>query len=764
MHFLGTIGMRAFASPRQRARLLGGAAALVLAAAAADAASAQTAPAPPAAEAPAPELGVLGEEGVYLEANELTENDETGVVTARGAVEARNEGRTVRAEEVEYTRSTGRVFARGNVRVINPDGSVTFADEVELDEQFRAGVAIGFSARLANNVKIAASRALRRSEDVQELVNAIYTPCNVCVEDGVVVTPPTFSISAERIVQDRRRRVIIYRNAVLRVAGVPVLALPFLAHPDPTAERASGLLVPRVGFSDRRGVSYEQPYLWVIDPSQDLVISPQFNSSVNPLLNLDYRRRFYSGDMQVRAGYTYERDFNGDGDRFGDRTSRSYILGRGDFDFNERWSWGFAAERVSDDTFFDRYSTQDVFDRRGLYQADSRRLLSQIYTQRQDARSYFSVAALTFQGLRPGDDDGTFPVVAPLVEARWEPNTDVLGGRLRLSGSGVLLDRSDGADSRRASGEVDWRRQITLPSGVRIEPFAYGRGDVYSVNNFSTVADADGDNDAAVRGAASFGADLSYPLARVAGPVTFILEPLAQFSANVESDVDDRVPNEDSLVFELDETNIFRPNRFPGYDRFEDGLIATAGGRATARWQDGRGGSLFVGRTYRSRVEDAFPDRAGLRQRESDWVVAAEATPVPGVSGFARARLDDDDASINRAEAGVNWFASRTAGSVRYLYDDTDLSGVTRHDVQFAGEVFLTQRFGLVALAIEDLEAGELRYGEFGVVYRDECVRFEILYERDRTQNRALGPSESITFRLTLATLGGVGYRDYDTR
>ena len=40
-----------------------------------------------------------------------------------------------------------------------------------------------------------------------------------------------------------------YRDAVLEVAGVPVLYLPFFAHPDPSSGRRSGLLPPDFGTS-----------------------------------------------------------------------------------------------------------------------------------------------------------------------------------------------------------------------------------------------------------------------------------------------------------------------------------------------------------------------------------------------------------------------------------------------------------------------------------------------------------------------------------
>jgi LPS-assembly protein len=49
-------------------------------------------------------------------------------------------------------------------------------------------------------------------------------------------------------------------------------------------------------------------------------------------------------------------------------------------------------------------------------------------------------------------------------------------------------------------------------------------------------------------------------------------------------------------------------------------------------------------------------------------------------------------------------------------------------------------------------------------LYKDECTRLEIVYQREETFNRTLGPSDSVLIRLSLATLGDAGYRDYDDR
>ena len=487
------------------------------------------APKPAAAKTTTADDG-LGARDVYISADQLVDDRDKKVITAEGHVEARYQGRTLRAQTLVYDTVTGVAVAHGKVEVINTDGSTEYGDDYTLDDSFRAGVAMGFAARLADNVTIIAGAAIRRTETVTELRHAAYTPCNICKEDGKTPKTPSWSVSASRIIQDRDHQVIYYKDAVLRVFGVPLLYLPVFWHPDPTAERRDGLLTPKIAYSKRRGFSYQQPYLFNLTPSSELIVSPQVNSRVAPLLNAEYAQRFYSGALDIRGGYTHESIF--DSHRFyGDDTNRSYILAHGRFNFDKTWDWGFGAERTTDPTMCRRYGVQGVFANRGLFPTDTDRLISQLFSTRADAQSYLSVAAVDFQSIRVYGQDATttlplyesskaFPVVGPLIEARYDPAWEPLGGRLRLRGSAVVLTRnnpvynlrdplgvvargpirSDTAlavssavpgllyqDSRRASGEAEWRRDITFTSGLRLTPFLSARGDMFSTTDASLV-------------------------------------------------------------------------------------------------------------------------------------------------------------------------------------------------------------------------------------------------------------------------------------
>ena len=809
--------------------------------------------------APPPDDG-LGPRDLYLQADTLIDDREHHTVTAVGHVEARMHGRTLRADRLIYDTVTGASHAIGHAVVVNADGTSEYGQDVLLDDQFRAAVAYGFAARLQDNSTIVAGEALRRNETVDQLNSAVYTPCDICAQDGSPKSP-TWSIQATRITQDRQHHVIYYRNALVRIHGVPIFYAPVFWHPDPTSPRRAGLLTPLLDFSRRRGFSYEQPYLFTLGPSTDLIVSPQFNSRINPLLDLEYTERFYSGLIDVRAGYTYSEEFDNH-TFFNKDTSRSYILGRGLFDIDPHWNWGFGVERVTDPTFFARYGVHDVYTDRGPFPTDTDRLVSQVFTQRQDQDTFVSIAAISYESLRAygrqpvtdvghaneviGETNQAFPTVGPLIEARYDPTEPLFGGQLHIKANFVDLSRNHAiinvddptsltvagpqqfppqfqtaagylaalaaqpnaqlknpapnqaltaltyTDARRASAEVDWNSSFTLDNGIRIEPFLIGRGDLFSVSDstlyrfgaglpgaggsaatagLTNVASQPGES-TITRGLPTVGATVSWPFIRPVGAASLVLEPIAQLVVAPSLSRNANIPDEDSVAFEYDDTNLFSVNRFAGYDLLESGQRLNVGGRATIDWGAGRSASAVLGRTFRAEPDYNFNATSGLQGTASDYVAAVTFVPSATVSFFTRARLDANTLSVRQNETGLNLGTQRISGGIRYDYNEngfqpvTDVNGVlsnatlVQHSrtASVTGQAFITQHWGATANVTRDY-ADKTHYPieQVGVFYLDQCIRLDILYTHDETYNGVIGTSDSINFRLTLATLGNSG-------
>lgn len=686
---------------------------------------------------------------VVLEADTLIDDQIARTITAEGDVQVRYQGRTMRADRLVYNLDTGQVQAEGNVEIVAEDGSATYAERVEADEGLNVAVATELRARLGENGALAARSVVRHGPGESELSNVIYTSCPIC-ENGE--QPPTWSLRARSAVQDRDSRTISYRGAVLEVAGVPVLYLPVFAHPDPSVGRASGFLPPDFGRNTRLGTFYEQPYFWAISPHQDVTLSAQVNSHVHPLLGVEYRRRFWSGELLAQTTFTYEQEFDDRGRTSGDETLRSSLFARGRFEISDYWDWGFGAERISDDQYLRRYSLRGPGDVRGPYIGDASRLISQLYAIGQNEHSYSSVSLVSFQGLRTSDSANLLPVILPYAELDRVFADPVFDGQLRLQGSTAVLQRSVGQDSARGSLSATWRKDVIFGPGIVFAPFANARGDVYhnetAPEHFETFG----------RGLGYAGTEVSWPFMRSGETVDFIVEPVLMAAYGVDETQDSRIRNEDSLGFELDDSNLFRANAAPNYDLWEPGGRVSAGMRATARARTGQSASLIFGRRWRDEAAPGFDVGNNLEGRASDWAGAFSTDLGRNFATEVRFRLEDETLALQRLDVGVRGAWDRFSGSARYYsIDNLQTPGNPNEEISGTLGIDLTRGWRAQLGLRRDLDSDINLRQEVRAIYEDDCTFLEIAYTRTETQSGILGPNEGLQIRIGLRSLGVLG-------
>jgi len=726
----------------QYALLAGFSAVLPLAAQAQESNPAETAPAAEAAD-----------ERVILEADTVYELSEENSIVAEGNVQALYQGRTLRADRLVYNRTTEKVRANGNVVIIDTDGSQQYADEVEVGSNLSDGYAIGFSARLAQGASVAANSAIRRSDGVNSLDQVVYTSCEVCAEDRT----PTWTIRARRAVLDQESQMISYRDAVVEVAGIPVFYLPYLAHPDPNSDRRSGLLIPNAGVSSKLGAFYKQPYYWAISDYSDLTIAPMVSANVNPLIGLEYRKRFYSGALKIDASFTQEADFDSEGVLFGEEKFRGHVYANGAFALSPEWLWGFAVESQTDDLYDRRYDIDGQTDKRGLYSNQPRRLLSQLFAVGQGDDYYADVALLNFQGLRGQDDASRLPVVSPLLYA--EKNFD-LGdyGFANVNVSSAVLTRDVGADSHRVSAGADWRDFNLLPGGATFEPFVEVRGDFYALDEAVS-----GKSDVS-RAVGNAGAKIAYPMIRTGETVDLMIEPAVMAAWGFSNVNDPAIPVEDSQLYEFDESSLYDPNGFGNFDLYEGDGKLSAGLTARAIWKNGTELSTTVGRRWRSRPDAAFDVASNLDGTSSDWVASSTLDLGRALQLSGRVRLDDDDLALNRLDMRVSTSFSRFRAVGQYYKIDPRISptGDPDEGIYLRGEMKMTDSISVIFGQLRDIADDIDARQEIGLAYTDDCSRFELVYSRNELRDRTLGPSENFQFRFTLKSLGNFGSGDFD--
>jgi LPS-assembly protein len=706
-----------------------------------------------------PALAQDDAEKVILEADDISEEDDSNIIVATGSVEASYGGRVLRADRIEYDRRTGKVRATGNVVILDADGTQQFADEVEVNERLDDGYAVGFATRLPAGGVATANSAVRQPNGINALDQAIYTACEVCEEEG---QRPTWALRARRAILDENNDIISYRDALLEIGGVPVFYLPYFFHPDPTAGRRSGFLIPRVGGSSRLGFVYGQPYYKVLSKSSDITITPTFYSRVRPLLEVDYRKQFWAGTLNAAGSITFERDFDGDGNRFGEEKVRGHIFADADFEINDTWRWGFGVERASDDLFTRRYSIDGAEVSRGLFDGQPRTLLSQLYAVGQTPSFYADTSLLFFQDLRAASPTiPEAPIATPLLYADKFYDFGKYG-RTSITASSAILSRnaSDGLtpdinpDSRRISIGADWNVTRVLPGGFVAEPFAEVRGDYYNLD-----PDASGQR-TVTRAVGSVGAKLSWPLLRQGKTVDILVEPTVLGAWGLSNTNDPAIPIEDSELFEFDETRLFESNGFSNFDLYEGDGKLSVGVTTSARFRNGFQFDAIAGRRWRSRADTAFDAATNLDGTSSDWVGSVSADFGRLLRVETRLRLDGDSFAVNRVDAKASTRFWRIAASARYFRVDEDI----RPNIPTADEGIdtnarfrLTKNYSLTYRQLRDFTAGTNILQSFGVAYTDNCSQFRIIYQRREAVDRTLGPEDAVLFRFSLKTLGEFG-------
>ncbi|MEL7546027.1 MAG: LPS assembly protein LptD [Pseudomonadota bacterium] len=694
---------------------------------------------------------------VALTADNIYVDEANDTITAEGRVEAQYQGRTLRADRLIYNRRAETVRASGNVVIIDPDGTQRFSDEIETDTTLSDGYAIGFSTRLPNGGIAIAESAVRTSDGLNALDKIVYTSCELCEGE----TTPTWTLRARRAVLDENDQMYSYRDAVLEIAGVPVFYLPYFAHPDPDSDRRSGYLAPDFGTSSKLGVFYQQPYYWAISPSQDLTVAPKLMANVNPLLEFEHRKRFWSGQLISNFSFTNEQDFDADGMKFGEQEWRGHLFAQGRFDLTQAWLWGFGVEQVSDDLYTRRYDIEGENERRGLYSGQPLRLVNQLYVQGQDRNWYADASLIQLEGLRENDNDDTFPSVLPLIFA--ERAYDFKGyGRLDLTASTAYLTREAGIDSQRASLGADWSSRMVSAGGVILDPFLEARYDYY------TLDEAPSGEDSVGRGVYSAGARISYPLYRPGAGVDILIEPIAMAAFGDSTPNDEGIPVEDSVLYEFDESTLFEASAVGGFDQYEAGNRASVGLSTTARWRNGVSLSAIGGKRWRSQTDPAFNEFSNLNSQSSDWVGSLIADFGQPLQFETRLRFDEDDFSINRLDAQISFDWWRLEGDVRYYRISKDITDNDLDDegVTMEGQVQLTDEFYFVYARRRDISGriigDERQSGRdlrhiFGLAFEDDCSRFEVTFERSEAIDRTLGPNDALKFRFSLKTLGDFG-------
>jgi LPS-assembly protein len=724
---------------------------------------------------------------MLVQATEVDYDYNNSRVSAVGNVQLFYNGTSVEADKVIYDQKTKRLHAEGNIRMTDVDGKITYANILDLSDDYRDGFVDSLHVDTADATRMAATRADRSSGNYTVFENGVYTACAPCKDDPK--KPPLWQVKAARIIHDQSDKMLYFENAQLEFFGVPLAYIPYGSAPDPTVKKKTGFLMPEIKSNPTYGYGIETPFFWNIAPDYDATFSPRFTTQQGVLMQAEFRQRLLNGSYEIRAYGIDQQDPGAYAGQPGDRQFRGGVESKGQFALNDKWVWGWDGVILSDYMMMSDYSLSLYKDPLAAFLALPTEAVSDLYLTGVGNRSYFDARAIYFLSL--SGNQSQVPVVAPVIDYSNVVNHSVLGGEFSYKGNFTSLTRDTAAFDAvtaaslangsclattadpaknitpancllrgmpgtytRATGEVDWRRSFTDSAGQIWTPFASLRLDAIDasvanqpgVSNFLPTGETQ-----ALRVMPTVGLEYRYPFINVQPWGTTTITPIVQVIARPNEQYAGKLPNEDAQSMTFDTSNLFAVDKFSGYDREEGGGRANVGVQSTTQFDRGGSVTAVFGQSYQLFGMNSFAVAdvtntaldSGLDKRVSDYVASINYSPNRTYTFSTRARFDEGTGSVQRFEAEGK--ANFDRFSLSLLYGDyapqPELGYLTRREgVLGTANVKLASNWVLTGAARWDLILNELNQYAIGVGYVDDCFVLGVNYVTSFSYATATSP------------------------
>lgn len=181
------------------------------------------------------------------------------LLVATGGVELKYRDLTLTAETVRLDIPDSRLTAEGDV-VLDEGPERISGDVLEYDLDTRTGRVTNAKAQVQGDIFFSGSEIAKTGDITYTIEDGEFTSCE---GDRPAWS---FALSDASVTLEEYARI---RNARLRFGKVPVLYFPYILWPA-TTERSSGWLIPKPGYSDRRGAHISLAYYRTLGRSADM--------------------------------------------------------------------------------------------------------------------------------------------------------------------------------------------------------------------------------------------------------------------------------------------------------------------------------------------------------------------------------------------------------------------------------------------------------------------------------------------------------------
>ena len=552
---------------------------------------------------------------------------------------------------------------------------------------------------------------------------------------------PPWSLESSKIQHDKRKKQLIYENTVLKVYDLPIFYFPKFFHPDPTVERQSGFLIPKINNSNLLGTSVSLPYFHVISESKDLTLNPIYFSKDIKLLQNEFRQENENSSFIADFGFTHGyKSSKGDEKKninhfFTEFTKKLNLKNFITSDLK------LFLQRTNKDTYLKIFSDSLA---NSMIKPQNSDVLNSGFNFILEHKNFsIDAGADIFEDLTKLQSD-RYQYVFPYYNYTFYNQTTNLGSYNFSSKGNNILDNTNNIKSRVINDfTFNFNDKIFENIGLR--------------NNFGIHfknLNSLGKNDETYKSSPQVELQslleikTDLPLIKMTDETSHTLIPKLSLRFN-PSDMKDHSSDERRI----NTTNIFDLNRFGIDDSFESGYSATLGVDYSTKslTDEEKYLELKLATLIRDSYEDKIPVQTSLNEKNSNLFGSIDYK----ISNFINIEydfaMDNNYESFEYNSFGLNLSLNNFVTEFNFLEENNEmgsanfLENVTKLKINDQNSLsFKTRRNRKINLT---------EYYDLVYEYKNDCLTAGVQFNKTYYDDRDLKPSENLMFRISFYPL-----------
>ena len=552
---------------------------------------------------------------------------------------------------------------------------------------------------------------------------------------------PPWTLSSDKIIHDKKKKIIKYDNSVLKLYDKPVFYFPSFFHPDPTVKRQSGFLMPTLSNTSTIGSYFSIPYYHVVNEASDLTLTPRIYDTDHYIFQGEHRVEGKNYTAISDIGYKNQNLLTTDSKKRRSEThlfsESSYDLEMSKFDYS---NLNLKIQTTSNDSYLKLYKLKSP-----LIQSEST-LNSSISFEANNEDLDFKIYSEMYEtlGLSNGD---RFEYVYPGID--FSKNLFYSkGGLLSLKSSASNKEYNTNVNEKILINDFSYKKYDSIKKLGLIDNYELlVKNFNAKTKNSSKFTGKNHNNLATI-----FNYEVKMPLRKIDAQYEKSLIP--KISARYSPNKTANITNEDRT---LNVDNIFSLNRIGTQESVEGGASITFGTEYSIKEEENPNNkilSLNLATVFRDEENLDLPKKTSLDHKTSDVFGQLEYNFNKSFNLKYDFSVDNDLNTINynkiTTELSINNFVTNFEFAERNNFTDSKSYFSNSSKLSFDDSNSLSFK------TRKNKDTNLTEYYNLIYQYKNDCLVAGIEYNKNYYTDVNIKPEEELFFSVTIMPFGKI--------